>query len=74
MRKWAATIDLYDDAPNHSGAHCSQNSLLYANKQDRTGGWPMRSPNTLTYDDALAERLHQASLEMVSLKSGQTTA
>lgn len=60
---------LDDDAPNHSGEYYSQNSLLYPNKENRPGGWPMLSPNPLTYDDKLAERLYNTSLELVGLKS-----
>jgi len=60
---------LDDDAPNHSGEYYSQNSILYPNKENRPGGWPMRSPNPLTYDDALAERLYDTSSKLVGLKS-----
>ena len=56
---------LDDDAPKHSGAYYSQNSILYPNKANRPGGWPMRSPNPHVYDDELAERLCQASRELV---------
>lgn len=55
------------DAPSHTGAFFSQNSLLYKAKKDKAGGWPMRSPNPLTYDDELAERLYEVSLELVGL-------
>jgi NAD(P)-dependent dehydrogenase (short-subunit alcohol dehydrogenase family) len=58
---------LDDDAPNHSGAYFSQNSILYPNKDDRAGGWPMRSPNHLVYDDTLAARLYEASAKMAGL-------
>jgi NAD(P)-dependent dehydrogenase (short-subunit alcohol dehydrogenase family) len=63
---------LDDDAPNHSGEYYSQNSILYPNKENRPGGWPMRSPNPLTYDDDLAERLYDRSVELVGLGSGPT--
>ena len=64
---------LDDDAPNHSGEYYSQNSILYPNKENRAGGWPMmRSPNPLAYDDALAERLYQASVELVGLRGEQS--
>ncbi|MEZ5063442.1 MAG: SDR family oxidoreductase [bacterium] len=56
---------LDDDAPHHSGEYYSQNSVLYANRRDRPGGWPMRSPNPLVYDDELAERLYRESARMV---------
>ena len=56
---------LDDDAPNHSGAYFSQNSILYANKEDKAGGWPMRSPNPLVYDDDIAERLYIVSMDAI---------
>ena len=59
---------LDDDAPHHSGEYYSQNSILYPNKENRAGGWPMRSPNPLVYDDALAEQLYQTSVELVGLQ------
>jgi NAD(P)-dependent dehydrogenase (short-subunit alcohol dehydrogenase family) len=58
---------LDDHAPDHTGEYFSQNGLLYPKKENRPGGWPMRSPNPLTYDDDLAERLYQTSLELVGL-------
>ncbi|MEM7157066.1 MAG: SDR family oxidoreductase [Myxococcota bacterium] len=58
---------LDDDAPARSGEYFSQNSILYTNKSDRPGGWPMRSPNPLVYDEALGQRLMQVSTEMVGL-------
>jgi NAD(P)-dependent dehydrogenase (short-subunit alcohol dehydrogenase family) len=60
---------LDDDAPNHSGEYYSQNSILYRNKKNRSGGWPMQSPNPLTYDDNIAERLYETSVELAGLKS-----
>ena len=60
---------LDDDAPNHSGEYFSQNGILYPNKENRPGGWPMLSPNPLTYDDELADRLYKTSIELVGLKS-----
>ena len=59
---------LADDAPDHSGAYYSQNSVLYANKDDRAGGWPMQSPNPLVYDDELGERLYDVSARLVGLR------
>ena len=58
---------LDDDAPKHSGEYFSQNSMFYADKEDKKGGWPMRSPNPLVYDDALAGRLFEVSTELVGL-------
>lgn len=60
---------LDEDAPNHSGAYYSQISILYPSKEARAGGWPMRSPNPLAYDDALAERLYDTSVVMVGLRA-----
>lgn len=59
------------DVPNHSGEYYSQNSRFYADKKDRAGGWPMRSPNPLTYDDALAAALYEASNALVGLNGSQ---
>lgn len=61
---------LDDAAPAHSGEFYSQNSILYANRKDRAGGWPMRSPNPLTGDDDLAGRLYAVSAELVGLGGG----
>ena len=58
---------LDDDAPNHSGEYYSQNSILYPNKEDRPGGWPMRSPHPQARDTELAERLYHVSMELVGL-------
>ena len=58
---------LDDHVPKHSGAYFSQNAIFYADKNDRKGGWPMRSPNPLVYDDALADRLFAVSNELVGL-------
>ncbi|MGW8317095.1 MAG: SDR family oxidoreductase [Bacteroidales bacterium] len=60
---------LDENAPSHSGEYYSQNSILYPKKENRAGGWPMRSPNPLTYDDEVAERLYETSLELVGLKN-----
>ena len=62
---------LDDDAPNHSGAYFSQNSTFYADKKDKAGGWPMQSPNPLTYDDELAARLYEKSAELAGLPAQQ---
>lgn len=60
---------LDDEAPAHSGEYYSQNGLLYPNKENRAGGWPMRSPNPLTYDDEIAEQLYETSMDLVGLKN-----
>jgi NAD(P)-dependent dehydrogenase (short-subunit alcohol dehydrogenase family) len=58
---------LDDDAPGHSGAYYSQNSILYPNKANRPGGWPMSSPNPNAHDAELAKRLYHRSLDLVGL-------
>jgi len=58
---------LYDDAPSHTGEYYSQNSVLYPNREDRPGGWPMPSPNPHAHDADLAERLYRRSLQLVGL-------
>jgi len=58
---------LDDDVPAHNGAYYSQNSILYADKKDRAGGWPMTSPNPHAHDDDLAAALVAKSSEMVGL-------
>jgi NAD(P)-dependent dehydrogenase (short-subunit alcohol dehydrogenase family) len=58
---------LDDNVPKHTGEYFSQNAIFYANKEDKKGGWPMRSPNPLVYDDALADRLFEVSKELVGL-------
>jgi NAD(P)-dependent dehydrogenase (short-subunit alcohol dehydrogenase family) len=58
---------LDDDAPQHSGEYYSQNSVLYINKKNRPGGWPMRSPNKHANDPELAKKLYEVSIEMVGL-------
>ncbi|KAA3643606.1 MAG: SDR family NAD(P)-dependent oxidoreductase [Chloroflexi bacterium] len=58
---------LDDDAPSHNGAYYSQNSLLYSDRENRSGGWPMTSPNPHARDVELAEKLYHRSLELVGL-------
>ena len=58
---------LADDLPAHAGAYYSQNSILYPDRRDRPGGWPMPSPNPRARDGALAEALYQASRRLVGL-------
>jgi NAD(P)-dependent dehydrogenase (short-subunit alcohol dehydrogenase family) len=64
---------LDDDTPNHSGEFYSQNSILYPNKENRPGGWPMPSPNPKAHDAELAEKLYHRSLELVGLKDKRST-
>lgn len=59
---------LDDEAPNHSGEFYSQNSILYPNKENRPGGWPMKSPNPLAHDTELAKKLYHRSMKLVGLE------
>lgn len=56
---------LDDAAPGNSGAYYSQNSILYQEKAQRAGGWPMTSPNPNAHDAELASALYEKSLELV---------
>jgi NAD(P)-dependent dehydrogenase (short-subunit alcohol dehydrogenase family) len=58
---------LDDDAPHHSGAYYSQNSILYPNKEDRAGAWPMKSRSPYAYDKEIAKKLYHTSMELVGL-------
>jgi NAD(P)-dependent dehydrogenase (short-subunit alcohol dehydrogenase family) len=60
---------LDDEAPNHSGEYFSQNSIFYPDREDRSGGWPLTSPNPLARDKELAERLYRRSLALVGLQN-----
>lgn len=42
---------LDDNVLTHSGEYFSQMSILYPNRSDRPGGWPMRSPNLNARDE-----------------------
>lgn len=59
---------LDDSIPEHNGEYFSQNSILYADKECRPGGWPMRSPNENAHDMALASKLDQLSRQLVNLQ------
>jgi NAD(P)-dependent dehydrogenase (short-subunit alcohol dehydrogenase family) len=58
---------LDDDVPRHSGEYYSQNSILYPDKSNRAGGWPMSSPNPHARDTELARQLGDASSRLVGL-------
>jgi NAD(P)-dependent dehydrogenase (short-subunit alcohol dehydrogenase family) len=58
---------LDDDVPEHGGEYYSQNSILYPDKKDRGGGWPMPSPNPNARDAELASKLAEASSRLVGL-------
>lgn len=64
---------LDDNAPQHSGAYYSQISILYPNKENRPGGWPMKSPNLLAHDAELAEKLYHRSMKLVGLEGKSST-
>ncbi len=58
---------LDDSAPENSGAYYSQNSILYLEKDQRGGGWPMTSPNPNAHDADLASALYEKSQALVGL-------
>ena len=58
---------LDDSIPQHSGEYYSQNSILYPDKSNRGGGWPMRSPNPNAHDEKLAADLYEKSRTLVGL-------
>jgi len=58
---------LDDDVPRHSGEYYSQNSILYPDKRNRGGGWPMPSPNPHARDAELARKLSEESRRLVGL-------
>ena len=60
---------LSDDAPNHSGAYFSQQSVLYRDKECRKGGWPLESPNPNARDMETAKKLVEMSYELVGLET-----
>ena len=60
---------LSDDAPNHSGAYFSQQSVLYRDKECKKGGWPLESPNPNAKDMGTAKKLVEASYKIVGLKN-----
>lgn len=59
---------LSDDAPRHSGAYFSQQSVLYRDKQCKKGGWPMESPNPNARDIEKANKLVDSSYGIVGLE------
>ena len=61
---------LDDDAPQHNGKYFSQNSILYPNKENKPGGWPMKSPHAQGEDMELARKLTEVSRELVGLNEG----
>lgn len=59
---------LSDDAPKYSGQYFSQHSVLYREKENRKGGWPMKSPNPNATDMEAARKLVETSYQLVGLK------
>ncbi|MBP1207243.1 retinol dehydrogenase-13 [Duganella sp. 1411] len=55
---------LAPEVAQHSGAYYSQ-MARYKDKASRAGGWPLRSPNPVAHDDAVAARLWNASQALV---------
>ena len=51
---------------SYSGHYFSQFGI-YKDKDSRAGGWPMKSPNSQVYNDALSEELFKVSSSMVGL-------
>ncbi len=58
---------LDDSIPQHSGEYYSQTSILYPDKTNRGGGWPMVSPNPNAHDEKLAADLYEKSRTLVGL-------
>lgn len=56
-----------EDAPGHTGAYFSQSSVLYRDKQCKSGGWPMESPNPNATDMETAVELVTLSRHLVGL-------
>ncbi|MEO5933750.1 MAG: SDR family oxidoreductase [Duganella sp.] len=55
---------LAPEVAQQSGAYYSQ-IARYKDKASRAGGWPLRSPNPVAHDDAVAARLWSASEALV---------
>jgi hypothetical protein len=58
---------LDDSIPEHAGEYYSQTSILYPDKSNRGGGWPMESPNPNARDEKLAAELYEKSRVLVGL-------
>ncbi len=58
---------LDDSILNNPGCFYSQVGI-YKDKKSRPGGWPMKSPNHLVYDDSLIDELYEKSRSMVGLE------
>ena len=53
-----------NDVLKHNGEYFSQ-SGAYLRKEDRKGGWPIKSPHYTANDEKLAEDLWNLSLKLV---------
>ena len=58
---------LSEEARSHSGKYFSQHSVLYRDKRDKKGGWPMRSPNSHVDNRENQEGLVRQAREMSGL-------
>lgn len=58
---------LAPEVERQSGAYYSQ-IARYKDKAARAGGWPLRSPNPVAHDDAVAKRLWSVSEALVQAK------
>jgi retinol dehydrogenase-13 len=56
---------LAPEVEQQSGAYFSQ-IARYKDKASRKGGWPLKSPNPVAHDDAVAKRLWEASETLVN--------
>jgi NAD(P)-dependent dehydrogenase (short-subunit alcohol dehydrogenase family) len=57
---------LSPEVPAHAGEFYSQLGM-YREKRANAGGWPLRSPNPVAQDDAVAARLDEVSRKLVGL-------
>ncbi len=65
MKNEAETVPLLADEIE-PGAFYSQTGM-YRDKACNKGGWPLRSPNPVAHDDAVAARLYDESRKLVGL-------
>jgi hypothetical protein len=57
---------LSNEVKSHSGSYFSQHSVLYRDRADRKGGWPMKSPNPNAHDLEMAEKLVAKAKELTA--------
>jgi NAD(P)-dependent dehydrogenase (short-subunit alcohol dehydrogenase family) len=58
---------LSDDVNQHSGKYFSQSSVIYKDKTDKNGGWPMQSPNPQANDLDESKKLVQKTRELIKI-------